>query len=66
MNNHYSSWLTITNNYKNTCCVCNRSMQTGEKILWNPNIPGESRHLPEVCEWLGIRKPMPKRRKVKA
>jgi len=57
-----SNWRRIVNKYKNTCVVCNRTMVTGDEILWNPEMPGQSRHLPEVCEWLGTRKKMPKRR----
>lgn len=51
----YSNWIQIENKYKNTCCVCNRKMQTGDLILWNPDRVGQSRHLPEVCDWLGYK-----------
>jgi hypothetical protein len=54
-------WLSITNKYKKTCAVCNRSMDTGELILWNKETK-ESMHYPEMCNFLGIRKKMPKRR----
>jgi hypothetical protein len=54
-------WLTITNKYKKTCTVCNRTMVTGELILWNKETK-ESMHQPEMCNFLGIRKKMPKRR----
>lgn len=53
----------MINKYKNTCCVCNRVIRTDDEMLWNPEIAGQSRHLPEVCEWLGFRKAMPSRRK---
>lgn len=58
-----SNWLTIANKYKKTCNVCNRTMVTGELILWN-KITKESMHQPEMCNFLGIRKKMPKRRVV--
>jgi len=58
-----SNWLQIINKYKKTCNVCNRSMVTGELILWN-KITKESMHQPEMCNFLGIRKKMPKRRVV--
>ena len=35
---------------------------TGELILWNKETK-ESMHQPELCNLLGIRKKMPKRRK---
>jgi hypothetical protein len=56
-----SNWLTIANKYKKTCNVCNRTMVTGELILWN-KLTKESMHQPEMCNFLGIRKKMPKRR----
>jgi hypothetical protein len=56
-----NDWLTIINKYKKTCNVCNRSMVTGELILWNKKTK-ESMHQPEMCNFLGIRKKMPKRR----
>jgi hypothetical protein len=52
----YSSWIKLENKYKNTCCVCYRAIQKGDLILWNPDRVGQSRHLPEVCDWLGYRK----------
>lgn len=58
-----SNWVRMINRYKNTCCVCNRVIRTDDEMLWNPEIAGQSRHLPEVCEWLGFRKAMPSRRK---
>jgi hypothetical protein len=57
------TWIKIENKYKNTCSYCNRAMFTGDLILWNPETM-DSKHLPEMCEWLGIRAKMPKRRKV--
>jgi hypothetical protein len=54
-------WLTITNKYKKTCSVCNRTMVTGESILWNKETK-ESMHHPEMCNFLGIRKKMPSRK----
>jgi len=54
-------WLTIVNKYKKTCVVCNRSMVTGELILWNKETK-ESMHQPEMCNLLGIRKKMPSRK----
>jgi hypothetical protein len=36
-------------------------MASGELILWN-KITKESMHQPEMCNFLGIRKKMPKRR----
>jgi hypothetical protein len=36
-------------------------MVTGELILWNKKTK-ESMHQPEMCNFLGIRKKMPKRR----
>lgn len=59
-----SNWIRLENKYKNTCVVCNRAIFKGDEILWNPQISGQSRHLPEMCEWLGSRKQMPKRRKI--
>ena len=56
-----SNWLQIINKYKKTCNVCNRSMASGELILWNKETK-ESMHQPEMCNFLGIRKKMPKRR----
>ena len=55
------SWITIKNKFKKTCSVCNRSMVTGELILWNKQTK-ESKHHPQMCNFLGIRKKMPKRR----
>ena len=57
-----NNWLTIINKYRKTCAVCNRSIMTGELILWNKETK-ESMHQPELCNLLGIRKKMPKRRK---
>ncbi len=57
-----SKWITIRNKYKNTCFVCNRSMMTGELILWNKETK-QSMHQPQLCNFLGIRKKMPKRKK---
>jgi len=56
-----SNWVTITNKYKKTCVVCNRSMMTGELILWNKET-SQSMHHPELCNFLGIRKKMPSRK----
>lgn len=56
-------WKQITNKYRNTCCVCNRSISTGEIILWNKE-HSYVMHLPEVCDLLGTRKKMPARRKI--
>jgi hypothetical protein len=49
------SWKQLTNKYKNTCCVCNRSIDAGDVILWNKD-QSLVCHLPEMCEFLGIRK----------
>lgn len=49
------SWKQLTNKYKNTCCVCNRSINIGEVILWNKD-QGLICHLPETCQFLGTRK----------
>lgn len=57
------NWKQITNRYKNTCCVCNRSISLGEIILWNKE-HSLVMHTPEVCDLLGIRKKMPARRKI--
>lgn len=57
------TWKQITNKYKNTCCVCNRAISSGEIILWNRD-NSLVMHLPETCEFLGIRKKMPARRKI--
>jgi len=51
-----SNWIKMINRYKNTCIVCNRAIFKGDEILWNPDISGQSRHLPEMCEWLGYAK----------
>ena len=56
-----NKWVSITNKYKKTCSVCNRAMVTGELILWNKETK-ESKHHPQMCNFLGIRKKMPKRR----
>lgn len=56
------NWKQITNRYKNTCSVCNRSIASGEIILWNRE-HSLVMHLPEMCNFLGIRKKMPKRAK---
>lgn len=56
-----NNWLPIINKYRNTCSVCNRTMVSGESILWNKTTK-ESMHQPEMCNFLGIRKKMPKRR----
>jgi hypothetical protein len=56
-----NKWVSITNKYKKTCSVCNRTMVTGELILWNKETK-ESMHQVEMCNFLGIRKKMPKRR----
>lgn len=56
-----SNWLTIINKFKKTCSVCNRSMVTGELILWNKQTK-QSMHQVKMCNFLGIRKKMPKRR----
>ena len=53
--------ITIINRYKKTCSVCNRSIMAGELVLWNKETK-ESMHHPELCNILGIRKKMPKRR----
>lgn len=58
-----TDWVQMTNKFKNTCCVCNRSMYSGETILWNKST-NQAMHNPEMCNFLGIRKKMPKRRKV--
>jgi hypothetical protein len=57
------NWKQITNRYKNTCCVCNRSISSGEIILWNRD-HSLVMHLPEMCQLLGTRKKMPARRKI--
>lgn len=57
------SWKQITNRYKNTCCVCNRSITVGDAILWHKE-EKLVMHLPEVCKFLGTRKKMPKRRQI--
>ena len=57
------NWKQITNKYKNTCCVCNRSINIGDIILWHKE-EKLVMHLPEVCKFLGTRKKMPKRRKI--
>jgi hypothetical protein len=57
------NWKQITNRYRNTCCVCNRSISMGEIILWNKD-HSMVMHLPEMCELLGTRKKMPPRRKI--
>ena len=56
-NMHYQdfNWKQITNKYKNTCCVCNRSISSGEIILWNKEA-SLVQHLPDVCQFLGTRK----------
>ena len=54
------SWITIKNKFKKTCSVCNRSMVTGDLILWNKET-SQSKHHPQMCNFLGIRKKMPKR-----
>lgn len=59
------TWIKMENKYKNTCDYCNRAIFTGDTILWNPDTM-KSTHLPEMCEWLGIRAKMPNRRKVKS
>lgn len=56
-----NSWVTISNKYKKTCVVCNRTMATGELILWNKET-SQSMHHPEMCNLLGIRKKMPSRK----
>lgn len=55
-------FVKITAKFKNTCSHCNRAMFKGETILWNKKTQ-KATHLPEMCEFLGIRKKMPKRRK---
>ena len=57
------NWKQITNKYRNTCCVCNRSISSCEIILWNKQ-HSYVMHLPEVCDLLGIRKKMPARRQI--
>jgi len=57
------NWKQITNRYKSTCCVCNRSISSGEIILWNRE-HSMVMHLPEMCALLGTRKKMPARRKI--
>ena len=57
-------WIKMENKYKNTCDYCNRTISTGDTILWNPETM-KSTHLIEMCEWLGIRAKMPNRRKVR-
>ena len=49
------NWKQITNLYKNTCCVCNRSISSGDIILWNKE-NSLVMHLPEICQLLGTRK----------
>lgn len=56
-----NKWVTITNKYKKTCSVCNRTMVAGESILWNKET-SQSMHHPEMCNFLGIRKKMPSRK----
>ena len=56
-----NKWVTITNKYKKTCSVCNRTMVAGESILWNKET-SQSMHQPELCNFLGIRKKMPSRK----
>jgi len=56
------NWKLITNKFKNTCCVCNRSIGIGEVIHWNKEY-SLIQHLPEMCNLLGIRKKIVKRRK---
>ena len=55
MNHQDFNWKQITNKYKATCSVCNRSVEPGETILWNINAKLIS-HLPEMCQFLGTRK----------
>jgi gamma-glutamylcysteine synthetase len=55
MNHQDFNWKQITNKYRNTCCVCNRSISSGEIILWNKE-HSLVQHLPEVCQFLGTRK----------
>lgn len=55
------SWINITNKYKKTCVVCNRTMVAGESILWNKET-SQSMHHPDLCNFLGIRKKMPSRK----
>jgi hypothetical protein len=50
-----NNWKQLSNKYKNTCCVCNRSIDVGDVILWNKN-EGLICHLPEMCTFLGTRK----------
>lgn len=50
-----NNWKQLTNKYKNTCCVCNRSIDVGEVILWNKD-QSLVCHMPEMCEFLGTRK----------
>ncbi len=63
INHQDHNWKQITNKYKNTCCVCNRSITIGDIILWHKE-EKLVMHLPEVCKFLGTRKKMPKRRKI--
>ena len=49
------NWKQLTNKYKNTCCVCNRSIDVGDVILWNKDEKLVC-HLPEMCSFLGTRK----------
>ena len=63
MNHQDFNWKQITNKYKNTCCVCNRSISMGEIILWNKE-HSMVMHLQEMCKLLGTRKKMPARRKI--
>ena len=49
------NWKQLINKYKNTCCVCNRSIDVGDVILWNKD-EGLVCHLPEMCQFLGTRK----------
>lgn len=54
-------WVTITNKFKKTCVVCNRSIMTGDLVLWNKET-SQSMHHPEMCKFLGTRKKMPSRK----
>ena len=54
-NHQDHNWKQLTNKYKNTCCVCNRSIAVGDLILWNKN-DNLICHLPEMCSFLGTRK----------
>jgi hypothetical protein len=55
MINKDKNWKQITNHYKSTCCVCNRSIDIDDVILWNKEEKLVC-HLPEMCAFLGIRK----------